>query len=274
MTPPTTLIAPRRGWGLLPDLGELWRDRGVLEALARRDLQVRYRQTALGAAWAFLQPAATMGAFSLFFGRFAGIASEGIPYPLFVACALAPWQYVSGSVSLGAMGLEEHRALLTKVYFPRLFLPLAPLVTHLADLGIALSIPVALLAIFRIHPGPTFLLLPLFLLLGLATAFGAALWLSALNAHYRDVRYAVPFLMQLWLFATPVVYPASVVPERWRPLLGLNPMASVVEGVRWCVAGGPAPGALILPSLAMTALLLVTGLAYFIRIERTLADVV
>lgn len=274
MTAQVTLLTPRRGWGLLPDVHELWRFREAFAALVRRDLKVRYRQTVLGAAWALIQPAAVMGVFSVFLGRLAHVPSDGIPYPLFAACGLSLWMYVAGAVSAGAMSLVEQRALLTKVYLPRLLLPMTPLTTLLFDLGIALLLPAGLLACYGIAPAPALLLLPAFLLLAIVTALGATLWLSALNARYRDVRYAVPFLMQIWLFATPVAYPASLAPERWHPLLGLNPMACAVEGFRWSLAGGPPPAGLAIPSAVMAMLLLATGLAYFQRVERTLADVV
>jgi lipopolysaccharide transport system permease protein len=267
-------IRPASGWPSLR-LGEIWKYRELLYFLIWRDVKVRYKQTALGAAWAVIQPFFTMVVFSVFFGRLAGIPSEGVPYPLFAYCALVPWAYFASALTLGSNSLVDHGRLISKVYFPRVLVPAASVIAGLLDLAISFTVLLGMLAFYGITPGPTAFTLPLFALLAALTAFAVSLWLSALNVQYRDIRYTLPFLVQFWLFATPVAYPSTLVDERWRALYGLNPMAGVVEGFRWALLGRPAaPGPIILVSTATVLAVLVGGLYYFRRMERTFADVV
>ncbi len=253
---------------------ELWAYRELLYFLVWRDVKVRYKQTALGAAWAVLQPVLTMAVFAVFLGRLAHVPSDGLPYPLFSFSALVPWTYFATAVTGGAMSVVGSQQLISKVYFPRLLVPLAATVTPLVDGAVAMATLGVMLAWYRVAPGAPVVWLPLLILLAVATAFAVALWLSALMVVYRDVRYVVPFFMQFWMFATPVAYPASLVPERWRLLYGLNPMTGVIEGFRWALVGGPAPGPIILVSSAAVAVLLATGLLFFRRLEGTFADVI
>lgn len=267
-------LAPRPGWRAV-DLGELWHFRELVWFLALREVKVRYKQTALGVAWAVLQPLLTMGVFSVFFGRLAGIPSEGVPYPVFSLCALLPWQFFAATLSGAANSLVQNQNLITKVYFPRIAIPLAAAGTALVDLAVAFVLLLGLMAWYGVRPGGAVVLLPAFLGLAAAAALAAGLWLAALNVRYRDVRYTVPFLVQIWLLATPVAYPASLVPERWRWAYGLNPMAGVVEGFRWSLLGTPAPDtAMLVASGVVTLALLVGGAFYFRRVERSFADVV
>jgi lipopolysaccharide transport system permease protein len=269
-----TLIRPSRGWVRL-DLRELWAYRELLQIFIWRDIKVRYKQTVIGAAWAVIQPLFTMVVFSVFFGRLAGIPSDGVPYPIFAYAALVPWMYFGNALTGATNAVVEHSRMITKVYFPRLFLPAAPVVGGLVDLGIALAVLAGLMLFFRIAPGPGLVLLPLFVLMAVATALAVGLWLSALNALYRDVRYAVPFMVQFWLFASPVAYPSSLVPEPWRVVYGLNPMVGVIDGFRWALFGvGTSPGPVVAVSATTVLLLLLGGLAYFRRLERSFADVV
>ena len=261
--------------GLHPlNTGELWRYRELLYFLAWRDIKVRYKQTVLGATWAILQPLMTMAVFAIFLGRLAHVPSDGLPYPLFSFAGLVPWTYFATAVSSGAASIVGSQQLISKVYFPRLLVPLASAATPLVDFVISMATLVAMLAWYHVAPGAAVVWLPLFTLLALATAFAVSLWLSALMVAYRDVRYVVPFFMQFWMFATPVAYPASLVPEKWRVLYGLNPMTGVVEGFRWALAGGPAPGPIVIASAAAVAVLLVSGLYFFRRLEGTFADVI
>lgn len=274
VTSPTFRITPPRGW-LTLDLGELWRARELLYFFVWRDLKVRYKQTAIGAAWAVLQPFANMVVFSLFFGRLAKMPSHGLPYPVFYYAALLPWTYFATALQQGSNVLVDQQHVITKVYFPRLVLPLSPVVGGLVDFGIGLAFFGVILAYYRIVPGPAVFLFPCFLLLAVATALGVGLWLSALNAIYRDVRYVVPFLVQFWLFASPVAYPSSLVPERWRWLYGLNPLAGVIEGFRWTLTGRGQPPTLLLAASSGAVLLLVLGgILFFRRMEGTIADVI
>jgi lipopolysaccharide transport system permease protein len=268
------VIRPSRGWVPLR-LGELWAYRELLYFLAWRDVKVRYKQTVLGAAWAVLQPLLTMVVFSVVFGRLANVPSDGLPYPIFAYCALLPWQLFAHALVESGNSLVGNQNLITKVYFPRLVIPLAAVATGLVDFAIAFVVLVGLMAYYGIVPTPAVLALPGLVLLALLAALGVGLWLSALNVQYRDVRYTIPFLTQLWLFATPVAYPASLVPERWRPLVGLNPMSGVVEGFRWALLGrAEPPGLMLAVSIVVVAGVLVSGLYYFRRMERTFADVV
>jgi lipopolysaccharide transport system permease protein len=268
-----TRIAPPGGW-LDLNLAEVWAHRELLYFFVWRDIKVRYKQTVIGAGWAVLQPVLTMAVFTLFFGRLARIPSDGIPYPVFFFAAILPWMYFANALSGATSAMVENQRIITKVYFPRLLLPAAPVVSGLMDFAIGLLLLGALMLFYGIAPGARALLLPVFLLLAVLTALGAGLWLAALNAVYRDVRYAIPFLIQLWMFASPVAYPSTLVPEHWRWLYGLNPMAGVIEGFRWSLAGhGQPPGPLLAVSVAAVLLLLLGGLAYFQRTESTVADI-
>lgn len=271
---PLTVIQPTRGWAALR-LAELWEYRELLYFLTWRDVKVRYKQTALGAAWAILQPLLTMLVFTLVFARLAKMPSDGIPYPLFAFAALLPWQLFSYALNQASASLVASQGLIKKVYFPRLVIPISAVLGGVVDFVLAFAVLAVMMAWYGTVPGLAILALPLFLLLAVATALAVGLWLATLNVEYRDVRYTIPFLTQFWLFATPIAYPASLVPERWRPLLGLNPMAGVVEGFRWSLLGtDTAPGAMVWVSAAVVAVLLASGLVYFRRMERTFADVV
>jgi lipopolysaccharide transport system permease protein len=272
--PPVLRITPPGRWWLLP-FGELWEYRELLYFFVWRELKVRYKQTVVGAAWAVIQPFLTMLIFSLFFGKLAHIPSGGLPYPIFYYSALLPWMYFAASLQNATSKIVDNQNVITKVYFPRLILPISAVVSGLVDFGISFVMFVAIMIYYRIHPGWAILMLPVFLLLAVLTALGVGLWLSALNAIYRDVRYVVPFLIQFWMFASPVAYPSSLVPAKWRWLYGLNPMAGVIEGFRWSLAGsGDPPGRMLLVSSAMVLAVLVGGLMYFQKMETTVADVV
>jgi lipopolysaccharide transport system permease protein len=271
---PVVRIVPARGWVSLK-LGELWAYRELLYFLVWRDVMVRYKQTALGAAWAVIQPFCTMIVFSLFFGRLAKIPSNGIPYPIFAYAALVPWTFFANGLGQSANSLVGSANLIKKVYFPRLMIPTATVLSEGVDFCIAFVVLLLMMLYYGIAPTANVVWLPLFLLLALGTSLGVGLWLSALNVHFRDVRYVVPFITQFWLFATPVAYPSSLLSEPWRTLYGLNPMVGVVEGFRWALLGsGPAPGAMAGVSGLVTAALLTSGALYFRRMEKTFADVV
>jgi homopolymeric O-antigen transport system permease protein len=271
---PVLRIAPPGRWWVLP-FGELWDYRELIFFFVWRDIKVRYKQTAVGAAWAVLQPLLTMAVFSLFFGRLAHIPSEGLPYAVFYYTALLPWMYFAASLQNATVTIVENQRLITKVYFPRLALPFSSILSGLVDFGISFLMLLVIMAYYGIRPGITILLLPAFLLLAVLTALGVGLWLAALNAIYRDVRYVLPFLVQFWLFASPIAYPTSLVPAKWRWLYGLNPLAGVIEGFRWSLTGhGDPPGRLILISSAMVLVVLLSGIAYFQKMETTIADVV
>ncbi len=255
--------------------GELWDYRELFYFLTWRDIKVRYKQTAFGAAWAVLQPFATMVVFSLFFGSLAGISSGGTPYPVFAFAALVPWTFFATAVALAGNSLVEQERILAKVYFPRLIVPTAAVLACLVDFAIAFVVLVAMMLAYGIVPSAAILTLPLFVVLAAAAALAVGLWLSALNVLYRDVRYVIPFLLQLWLFVSPVAYPSSLVPEPWDAVYGLNPMAGVIDGFRWALLGQPEPpGVMLAVSVVMTAALLAGGLLYFRRMERSFADVV
>jgi lipopolysaccharide transport system permease protein len=271
---PVLRITPPSRWWELP-FGELWDYRELLYFFVWRDIKVRYKQTAIGAAWAVLQPFLTMLVFSLFFGRLARIPSQGLPYPIFYYSALLPWMYFAGALQNATSTIVENQRLITKVYFPRLVLPFSSVLSGLVDFGISFLMFVAMMFYYAIRPGWALLMLPVFLLLSVLTALGVGLWLSALNAIYRDVRYVVPFLVQFWMFASPVAYPSSLVPAKWRWLYGLNPMAGVIEGFRWSLTGhGDPPGRLMLVSASVVVVVLLSGVAYFQKMETTVADVV
>jgi lipopolysaccharide transport system permease protein len=261
--------------GLTLRLGELWRYRDLLFFLAWRDVKVRYKQTALGAAWAILQPVLTMVVFSIVFGTFVKVDSEGLPYPIFVYTALLPWTYFASALASGSASVVANQSLITKVFFPRLIIPVSAVLVPVIDFVLGFGVLIGLMAWYGIWPGVAVLALPAFLALAVVSVVGVALWLSALNVRYRDVPYAVPFLVQVWLYATPVVYPLSVLDGRWQWLFSLNPMAGVVEGFRWALLDKPAPSAgLLLVSAAAAVVVAVTGLAFFRRFERSFADVI
>jgi len=271
-TAPTSDITPPKRWFEL-ELREVWVSRELLFFFVWRDLKVRYKQTAIGVGWVVIQPLLTMMVFSFFFGHLAKMPSEGLPYPLFYYCALLPWTYFASALTSATQTIIEHERLITKVYFPRLLLPLSAVVSGLVDAAVSFTILIGMAFYYHIVPRPTTLLLPVFLLLAVATALGAGLWLSALNAVYRDVRHAIPFLVQFWLFVSPVAYPSTLIPMKWRWLYGLNPMAGVVEGFRWALTGrGHAPTGLLLTSIGTVTVLVAGGLMYFKSMEGTIAD--
>lgn len=269
-----TIIRPSRGW-LALDVKELWAYRDLLFFLAWRDISVRYKQTVLGAAWAIIQPFFSMVVFSIFFGRLGKIPSDGVPYPIFSYAAMLPWQYFAGAISAGSTQIVANSNLITKVYFPRLIIPLASVIPPAVDFAIAFVVLLGMMAFYRVAPTWNIIFLPLFLLLALVTALGVSLWLSALNVQYRDIRYAVPFVVQFWMFASPVTYPSSMVPDEWRLLYGLNPMVGVVEGFRWALLGtNNGPDAMTAVSVLISLALLVSGAYYFRRMEKTFADMI
>jgi lipopolysaccharide transport system permease protein len=271
---PVLILRPSRGF-LRLNLRDVWEYRELLYFLVWRDVKVRYKQTVLGAAWAILQPVMTMLVFSVFFGRLAKVPSDGIPYPVFAFTALLPWQLFAYALSESSNSLVSNQNLITKVYFPRLVIPIAAVLAGLVDFAIAFVVLLGLMLYYGIVPTAAVALLPLFMVLAVTTALAVGLWLSALNVKFRDVRYTIPFLTQFWMFATPVAYPSSLVPEPWRALYGLNPMAGVVEGFRWALLGkAQGPGPLLAVSVAAVVVLLVGGLMYFRRTESTFADVV
>jgi lipopolysaccharide transport system permease protein len=273
-TYPVLILRPSTGF-LRINLRAVWEYRELLYFLVWRDVKVRYKQTALGAAWAILQPVMTMLVFSVFFGRLAKMPSDGIPYPIFAYAALLPWQLFAYALSESGNSLISNQGLITKVYFPRLVIPISAVLAGLVDFGIAFVVLLGMMMYYGITPGPAVLLLPLLIVFALATALAVGLWLSALNVKYRDVRYTIPFLTQFWMFATPVAYPSSLVPEPWRALLGLNPMAGVVEGFRWALLGkANPPGPLLIVSVVAVVAMLVGGLLYFRKTESTFADIV
>jgi lipopolysaccharide transport system permease protein len=272
--PPVLRIRPPHGWWEL-NLRELWQFRELVYFFVWRDIKVRYKQTAIGAAWAVLQPALAMVVFALFFGKLAHLPTEGLPILVFYYCGLLPWMYFSNSLTNATAAIVQNQNVITKVYFPRLALPISAVVAGLLDFAIGMALLVPLFFNYHIRPGASLLLFPVFLLLAILTALGVGLWLSAMNAIYRDVRYVVPFLVQFWLFASPVAYASSIVPEKWRWLYGLNPMAGIIEGFRWSLTGqGMPPGRMILVSTAIVLCVVVTGLVYFQKMETTVADVV
>ncbi|MCS7080219.1 MAG: ABC transporter permease [Chloracidobacterium sp.] len=269
---PTIRIEPTRGW-VAVKFSELWEYRELLYFLIWRDVKVRYKQTVLGAAWAILQPLFTMLVFSVFFGRLAGIPSDGVPYPLFALAALIPWTFFANALGQASTSLVNSAHLIAKVYFPRLVIPLASVLGGLVDLAVACVILVPMLLYYSVVPDWRIVWLPGFVLLAVVTALGVGLWASALNVEYRDVRHVMPFLTQLWMFLTPIVYPGSLVPERWRTLYNLNPMSGVVDGFRWALLGaGTPPGLPFLASVAAALVILMTGAFYFRRMEKTFAD--
>jgi homopolymeric O-antigen transport system permease protein len=267
------IIEPSRGWVSL-QLRPLWEFRELLYFLVWRDIKVRYKQTVLGAAWAILQPVFTMIVFSVFFGRLARIPSDGKPYPIFIFAALVPWTFFSNGLVAAANSLVGNANLIKKVYFPRLIVPLSAVLSGAVDFVLALIVLLGMMVYYHVWPTIHIALLPQFSLLAFVASLGVGLWLSAMNVQFRDVRHTVNFLVQAWLFATPIAYPSSLLPEPWRSLYGLNPMAGVVEGFRWALLGTPAPGAIIWVSTGASLAVLVSGAFYFRRMERIFADTV
>lgn len=264
----------RPGWVAI-NFAELWHYRELLVFYAIREIKVRYKQTLLGVAWAVLQPVLTMVVFSIFFGTLAGVPSDGVPYPIFAFCALLPWQLFAYALTQSSNSLVDNAQVLTKVYFPRLIIPVASVIAGLIDFAIAFVVFTGLMIYYDIIPGLALITVPLFTALALATALAVGLWLSTLNVKYRDVRYTIPFLTQFWLFVTPVAYSSTLVPPHWQAVYGINPMVGVVEGFRWALLGKSSPpGPMLIVSVAATAILLVGGLFYFRWMEKSFADVI
>ena len=268
------ILKPTRGWAAL-NLGELWLYRELIYFMTWRDLKVRYKQTVLGAAWAILQPFLSMVVFSVFFGRWLGVPSGDVPYPIFSYTALLPWGLFSKAIADAGRSLVTNRAMITKVYFPRLTIPLASVLAGIVDFSIAFVVLLGMMWYYHIQITSNIWTLPFFLLLTLITSLGVGLWLSAMNVFYRDIGYIIPFLTQIWFYLSPIVYATSTVPEKWQPIYALNPMVGVIDGFRWALLGQePAPGPLLIISSAMAVVMLVSGVIYFRRVERTFADMV
>jgi lipopolysaccharide transport system permease protein len=275
---PSVVIEPTRGWTSLR-LREFWEFRELLYFLVWRDIKVRYKQTALGVTWIVLQPVVSIVVFSVLFGRLLSVPSGDVPYPVFLYSALLPWSYFASSLTRCTGSVVSSRQVITKVYFPRMLIPVSAVLSGLVDFGVAFIVLGALMLYYRITPTQEAVLLPGFLLLAMLTALGFGLWLSALNVRYRDVGYLVPFLVQTWMYLTPVVYAPTLIPEEYRWLVGLNPMASVVEGFRWALLGeylpdASPPGPLFVLSVAISLLVLLLGALYFRRTERVFADII
>jgi lipopolysaccharide transport system permease protein len=271
---PMVVIRPSRGWISL-QLRDLWEYRELLYFLTWRDIKVRYKQTVLGAAWAIIQPFFTMVVFSLFFGKLAKMPSDDIPYPIFSYAALVPWTFFANGLSQSSTSLVSSANLIKKIYFPRLVVPISAVISGGVDFILAFAVLLGMMLFYGIVPTAAVVWLPLLLLLALVTSLGVGLWLTAMNVQFRDVRYAVPFLVQAWMFATPIAYPSSLLDEPWRTLYGINPMAGVVEGFRWALLGTEtALGPIVIVSALVAVGLLVSGAYYFRRMEKTFADVV
>jgi len=276
-TAPATLpiirIQPSKGWVSLR-LGELWEYRELLYFFTLRDIKVRYKQTIFGAAWAILQPLLTMVVFSLFFGNLAGVPSDGIPYPIFSYAALVPWTFFANGLTQSSNSMVTNANLIKKVYFPRLVIPIGSIGAGLVDFTLAFVVLLGMMGYYGIAPTANIVWLPFFLLLAITTSLGVGLWLSAMNVQFRDIRYTVPFLVQFWMFASPVAYASSMLDEPWKSLYGLNPMAGVIEGFRWSLVGTVSPGPIIWVSALVSMFALITGAMYFRRMEKSFADVV
>lgn len=271
---PTIRIRPSTGWVPI-NIADLWAYRELVFFLIWRDIKVRYKQTVLGAAWAIIQPFFTMVVFSLFFGKLAGMPSDDLPYPIFAFAALVPWGFFEQGLTQSSTSLVDSANLIKKVYFPRLAIPIAGVVGGVIDFVIAFGVLLLMMVYYQITPTWNIIWLPFLLLLALVTSLGVGLWLSAMNVQFRDVRYTIPFLTRFWLFMTPIAYSSSLLSEPWRTLYGLNPMAGVVEGFRWALLGtDTAPGPIILVSALAALFILISGLFYFRRMEKTFADVV
>ncbi len=267
------VIEPKRGWQWL-DLREIWHYRELLYFLAWRDIKVKYKQTVLGAAWAILQPLLAMAVFTIFFGRLAKMPSDGVPYPIFSYCALLPWTYFSNALTASGNSLVGSSNLINKVYFPRLIVPAAAILAGVLDFGIAFLVFLCMMPYYGFVPGWGIALVPMLLLLTMGTTLGVGAWLSALNVQYRDVKYAIPFMIQLWMFATPIVYPLSLVPERYRWLVALNPMAGIIEGYRSSLLDRPFQWGPLAIAATLSLSLVLLGAFYFRKVERTFADVI
>jgi lipopolysaccharide transport system permease protein len=255
-------------------LDELWRYRELLYFFVWKDIKIRYKQTIMGSSWAILQPLFTMVVFSLFFGRLAQVPSDGVPYPIFSFSGLVPWTFFANGVLLASNTLVINANMVKKIYFPRLALPTASVLSGIVDFSLAFIVLLAMMLFFRIYPTQNVIWLPLLLILALITALGAGYWFSAMNSQFRDIRYIVPFLIQAWMFITPIAYPSSLLAEPWRTLYGLNPMAGVVEGFRWALLGtDTAPGPMVFVSSLVAIILLISGVYYFRKMERIFADV-
>lgn len=274
INPEVRRIEPSKGWVSL-GLSQLWRYRELIYFLIWRDIKVRYKQTILGGAWAIIQPLFTMVIFSVFFGRLAKVPSESVPYPIFSLTALVPWTFFANGVSLSSTSLVSDQNLVKKVYFPRLAIPIAKVLAGVFDFALAfLMLPIMMLY-YHIRPTLHVIWLPFFLLLALSTSLGVSMWFSAMHVQFRDVQYVIPFLVQAWLFATPIAYPSTLLAQPWRTIYGLNPMVGVVEGFRWALLGtNIAPGPMIIVSSIASLALLIGGACYFRRLERTFADVI
>jgi lipopolysaccharide transport system permease protein len=272
-----TIIQPTKGWASL-QLGSVWHYRELLYFLVWRDVKVRYKQTALGVAWVVLQPLISMLVFSVLFGLLLNTPSSGVPYPVFVYTGLLPWTYFAGSLARSSVSLVDSRNLITKVYFPRLIVPLTGVLAGLIDFAVGFVILIILMLLYGIVPTATVIFLPLFLLLAILTALGFGLWLSALNVRYRDIGYLIPFIVQIWMYLTPVIYSVTLIPEQYQFLLGLNPMTSVIMGFRWALLGlaPETDSAIVIFALSLTTMLvvLISGLIFFRRTERTFADII
>ncbi len=266
-------IEPSKGWVSLR-LRDIWHYRELLYFLTWRDIKVRYKQTALGATWAIIQPVMTMIVFTIFFGKLVGTNTGDIPYPIFSYVGLLPWNYFSQSVTQSSNSLVGNANLLTKIYFPRLVVPFSGVLSGIIDFALAFIVLIGMMIYYHVELTWKAALMPLFLFLSVATALGVGLWLSAFNVEYRDVRYVVPFLTQFWLFATPVAYPSTLLSEPWLTLYGLNPMVGVVEGFRWSLLNASIDPTMLALSIAVSLILLVSGAFYFRRMEKTFADVV
>jgi lipopolysaccharide transport system permease protein len=270
---PTLVIRPPRKW-VPVDLHELWAYRELVAAFTLRDIKLRYKQTGLGVAWAVLQPLLTMAICTVIFGGLAKIPSDGVPYPLFVLAALLPWTLFTEGLTRSTVSMVTNANIMTKVYFPRLIMPLSSIISPLVDFAVSFIILIAMMVYYGYAPTLNIIFLPLFLLLALATSLGVGLWLSALNVKYRDFQYTVPFIIQIGMYASPVVYASSLVPASLRVWYGLNPMAGVIEGFRWALLGTGTPSAMVLVSVGMVIVLLVSGMFYFRRMEQYYADIV
>lgn len=270
---PVVRIRPPKGWSAL-DLGAVWEYRELIYYMVWRDIKVRYKQTVLGVGWAVLQPLASVIVFTILFGRLAGLPSDGVPYPVFMMAALLPWQLFSNAFSAAANSVTGNAAVISKVYFPRLIIPLAGVAATLVDFAISLALLFVLMVWYAVPVSRTIVFLPLFTGAALLTALAVGLWAAALNVKYRDVRYLLPYLLQLWLFVSPVLYSVSMIPERWQAVYGLNPMVGPIQGFRWALFGGESPWTLMILSVSVTLVLLVGGLFYFRRAEDEFSDVI
>ena len=271
----TIILKPPSGWTAL-NLGDLWRYRELIYFMTWRDLKVRYKQTLLGASWAILKPFMTMVVFSIFFGNLAKVPSDGLPYPIFSYTALLPWELFVTALTVASRSLVLNSNMITKIYFPRIILPISSILGGVVDFFIALLVLVGMMFYYKVSPGPEIWTLPLFLLMAIIAAIGVSLWLSAMNVKYRDIGYITPFLTQFWLFITPIAYPASLVPDKYRIFFALNPMTGVVDGFRWALLGNQqsAPNSMWIVSSLIAVIILITGLFYFRRMERHFADLI